>query len=158
MGELTDLGLTQLHVPQWTFYAQLPHRDKAGAVVTVVVHVGALRYRGEPVLLGNATDLLKQLVFAEVAAVFRVLAEAVDVQLLGLADDVADAVLCAEILRLLQLAPGERARGRCDGDHAVTQHVVGDPQQKGRVDAAGKRHRHAAEGAEVCLQVLIFFG
>lgn len=56
--------------------------------------------------------------------------EALDVQLLGLNDDLPDALGLAEGSGLLQFPLGERAGLSCHGDGPVAQRIVGDFQQK----------------------------
>ena len=155
--ERADVRLVESRRPQRTLHAQLPDGDQAGAVVAVVVQVGALRDGRDAPFPGDGPDLFEQLVLAEVAAVRGIFAEALDVQLLRAANHVLDAVLPAEGLRLLQLPLREGAGGCRHGDGARPQHVVGHLQQKGGVHAAGEGHRHAAQFAQVILQRPVFF-
>ena len=65
---------------------------------------------------------------AEIAAVFGVLPKPFNVQFLRLTDNVANAILSAEVLGLFSFPLGERTGGRGDGDHMIPQHIMGEPQ------------------------------
>ena len=139
---------------QRAFDLQLGHGLQAGAVVAVVVHVGAFGYVLQIVFFRNCDNFLEQFMLAQVAAVLGVMGEALDVQLLGLNDDLPDALGLAEGSGLLQFPLGERAGLSCHGDGLVAQRIVGDFQQKGGIHPAGKRHRHTAQLTQIVLQCL----
>ena len=126
-------------------------------MVSVIVHIGAFSYRDKSVLPFDRPDFLKQFMLAEIAAVFRILAKALNIQLLGLAYDMTNAVPPAKFLCLLQFTLWEGAGVRRDGDGPIAQHIMRDAQQKGRIHPAGKRHRHTAKIAQIFLQSYIFF-
>ena len=107
VGVVADLLLGQSHVAQRAFDLQLGHGLQAGAVVAVVVHVGAFGYILQIVFFRNCDNFLEQFMLAQVAAVLGVMGEALDVQLLGLNDDLPDALGLAEGSGLLQFPLGE---------------------------------------------------
>ena len=154
LRELADLRLGQFRFPQGAFYPELFNRNQPGAIVAIVIHIGPLRNGGQPILPGNGPYLLKKLMLTEITAVFGILAESVDIQLLRLADDVPDPVLLAKHLRFLQFPLGERAGGGGHRKNLVPQLIVGNPQQEGGIHAAGKSDGHTAERAQIGTQVL----
>ena len=80
---------------QRAFDAQLGDGLQAGAVVAVIVEIGALGDAGKAARVGNGPDFCEQLALAEIAAIFRVFAEPLDLQLLRAADDMGDSLALA---------------------------------------------------------------
>ena len=95
-------------------------------------------------LTGNVPDFFKQLVLAEIAAVFRIVPKALDLQLFRAHHDMADSVRRAESFCFFQLPLRERAGGGCHGDALVAQRVVGHLQKESGIHAPGKGHGQAA--------------
>lgn len=89
--------------------------------------------------------------FAKITPILGIFPESVNIQFLGFADNVADAILLAERLRLPQFPLRKRTGGRSNGDYLAAQSVMGCPQQKSGIHPAGKCHRNAAERLQIVL-------
>ena len=63
---------------------------------------------------------------AQVAAVLRIVGEALNLQLLGLDDKMTDALFFAEGLGLVQLPLRKGAAARRDGNGVIAQGVMGN--------------------------------
>ena len=84
------------------------------------------------------------------------MADAVKIQRFRRDDDLPDAGFAAEVGSLLLLPDRDKGRRGRHGEGAVSQNIVRDPQQKGRVHAAGKGDREAAEFLKTAAERVIF--
>ena len=155
-GEFTDLFLRQLRITKRALDAEFRDRDQSRAVIAVIVHIRAFRDIFDAVFRGSADDLREELALTDIASVFRVLAESVDVEFLGLDHDLADALLLTECGRLVELSSRKRTRLRGHGDRFVAEDVFGNFQKEGRVHAGRKSDRETSELPKVVLKFLFF--
>ena len=81
------------------------------------------------------------------------MAKTFDLQFLRTNDDMPNLICLTEFFCFFQLSFRERARGRCHGNTAISQRVVGNFQKIGGIDAAGKSDRDAL----LLLQVFFLF-
>ena len=100
---------------------------------------------GNPGFFGRFDDPAEDHALAVVTAVRRVVADAVKIQRFRRNDDLPDAGFAAEVGSLLLFPAWDKRRRGRHGEGAVAQNIVRDLQQKGRVHAAGKGDREAAQ-------------
>ena len=89
---------------------------------------------------------------AEIAAVLRILAETVDIQFFGFADDMAHTIFLTEFLRFLQLSLWERT-GTCGNCNHIlsTKRFQCCFQKESRIHAAGKSNCNASHFLQILL-------
>jgi hypothetical protein len=121
-------------------------------VVTQVIGVAAVRHPRDAPLSGQCLQLAEELVFAEVAALRRVLHVARPLHLLRLDGLVADAELKGQPAGLIELRGGHGGRNGGDGQGGVVQDVVSHRRQERAVDTSGEGDQHRAHVAEDALQ------
>ena len=98
-----------------------------------------------------AQIFFKELVLAEIAAVFRVVPKAFDLQFLRMHYDMADPMFDTKDSGLIQLTLRERTGGGRHGDALVAERVVGHLQKESGIHAAGKGHGQAALRQQIFL-------
>ena len=84
------------------------------------------------------------------------MADAVKIQRFRRDDDLPDAGFAAKVGSLLLLPARDKGRRGRHGEGAVSQNIVRDLQQKGRVHAAGKGDREAAQFQKPAAESIIF--
>ena len=118
--------------------------------------VGTFRDVGNPGFFGRFDDPAEDHALAVVTAVRRIVTDAVKIQCFRRNDDLPDAGVAAESGSLLLLSGRDKGRGGRHGEGAVSQNIVRDLQQKGRVHAAGKGDGEAAQLQKPAAERVIF--
>ena len=138
------VGLGQAGVDHRVARAALVGGGQAGAVIAEIVEVGAEQDLAQAQRVGARARDLQQLGLAVVAAVGGVLREARALELVRLDDLEARADQGGQLARRGALALGHGDRDGGQADAAVAEHVVRDPQQQRRVDAAREADQRRA--------------
>ena len=129
----------------------------AGTIIGQIVGIHPVYHVLVTARAAHLLETREQLVLAVEAAV-GIVAGVVGILELGGADVlVHQAESLDERLGVALVGFGKRGRVGGDGDGIGTEHVVGGPGQVGRIGAAGEGDNHAAHGAQIGEEPLLFF-
>ena len=129
----------------------------AGAVIMIVVQVRALGEVLDPLGAGARPQCRKNMLFAVVAAVGRVVAKGGHRERVHLHERVADAARGGKFRRLPNLPARDRRRHSGEREDVFAQRLVRRCEQKRAVHARAVGHGERTRGAQASQQKVIFF-
>jgi hypothetical protein len=133
------------------------NRLKTGAIVAEVVHVGSLRKVFETRIVGGRQHPGEEVFLADVASICRILPKTIYFELVGFENDVPYAFLQAEVVGFAGFPLRKDAGLDRDGCTPLTQSVMGDFEQEGRINAAREGDGDTAQIIEIPAKILELF-
>ena len=153
----SDLLLMKTSFFQRTADSEFCQCLQSRPVVAEVIHVGPLRKVFETRIVGSRQHPGEEVFLADVASICRILPKTFYFELIGFENDVPYAFLQAEVVGLAGFPLGKDAGPDRDGCAPLSQGVMGDFEQEGRVDAAREGDGDAAQIFEIPAKVVEFF-
>ena len=154
-GQLTDIIFRETGSVQRRYDAELPCGLASGAIVAIIVEIGAVGDMRQTAPLSQVEQGGEKILFAEVAAIRRVDDDIAVGERVVFYDMVLDAARLTEVGSLGDIMPGHEYRTCRIGHSGLSEYGAGGIKQIGRIDTAREGDGCAAEFLQVIAQSLL---